>query len=194
MAKAKSKTKAQQDQEDQDLAPVWPDPPVESLGGTAKTISGGHYLKELARLEKAATKNKATDADRSKAKTARIGLKPYFDQIAVLELELAPSEQIKTKLSAARVMFRSLTNTFVDEMKKRCAEFSADEKQALVLELFSQDLQAGLNGAIRDKGQDLVRLVENLWDKYHVPLVSIKSVRDNAGYNLDNILNILGYS
>jgi len=51
MAKAKSKTKAQQDQEDQDLAPVWPDPPVESLGGTAKTISGGHYLKELARLQ-----------------------------------------------------------------------------------------------------------------------------------------------
>ena len=51
MAKVKSKTKAQQDQEDQDLAPVWPDPPVESLGGTAKTISGGHYLKELARLQ-----------------------------------------------------------------------------------------------------------------------------------------------
>ena len=51
MTKAKSKTKAQQDQEDQDLAPVWPDPPVESIGGTAKTISGGHYLKELARLQ-----------------------------------------------------------------------------------------------------------------------------------------------
>jgi polyphosphate kinase 2 len=48
---AKAKTKAQQDQEDQDLAPVWPDPPVESIGGTAKTISGGHYLKELARLQ-----------------------------------------------------------------------------------------------------------------------------------------------
>jgi len=51
MAKTKTKTKAQQDQEDQDLAPVWPDPPVESLGGTARTISGGHYLKELARLQ-----------------------------------------------------------------------------------------------------------------------------------------------
>jgi polyphosphate kinase 2 len=48
---AKTKSKAQQDQEDQDLAPVWPDPPVESLGGTARTISGGHYLKELARLQ-----------------------------------------------------------------------------------------------------------------------------------------------
>ena len=51
MPKVKSKTKAQQDQEDQDLAPVWPDPPVESIGGTARTISGGHYLKELARLQ-----------------------------------------------------------------------------------------------------------------------------------------------
>jgi len=51
MPKAKSKTKAQQDQEDQDLAPVWPDPPAESLGGTARTISSGRYLKELARLQ-----------------------------------------------------------------------------------------------------------------------------------------------
>jgi polyphosphate kinase 2 len=49
--KAKSKAQQDQDQQDEELAPVWPDPPSESIGTTAKTISGGHYLKELARLQ-----------------------------------------------------------------------------------------------------------------------------------------------
>ena len=48
---AKARTKAQQGREDEELAPVWPDPPSESTGATAKTISGSHYLKELARLQ-----------------------------------------------------------------------------------------------------------------------------------------------
>ena len=50
-SKPKAKSRAQQDREDQDLAPVWPDPPSESIGTTAKSISGSHYLKELARLQ-----------------------------------------------------------------------------------------------------------------------------------------------
>ena len=50
-ANTKAKTKAQQGQEDVELSPVWPDPPSESSGATARTISGGHYLKELARLQ-----------------------------------------------------------------------------------------------------------------------------------------------
>jgi len=48
---AKAKTKAEQGQEDVELSPVWPDPPSESTGATSRTISGSHYLKELARLQ-----------------------------------------------------------------------------------------------------------------------------------------------
>jgi polyphosphate kinase 2 len=46
---AKSKTK--QHREDVELAPVWPDPPVESLGETARTIGGKVYREELAKLQ-----------------------------------------------------------------------------------------------------------------------------------------------
>jgi polyphosphate kinase 2 len=46
---AKSKTRGSQ--QDVDLAPVWPDPPVESIGGTARTIPGKVYREELARLQ-----------------------------------------------------------------------------------------------------------------------------------------------
>ena len=61
-----------------------------------------------------------------------------------------------------------------------------DEKQALVLELFAQDLQSGLDGAVRDKQQELVRFNENLWDK--VSLNAIKAIRLDSDERLNQIL------
>ena len=46
-----AKSKAKRDQQDVDLAPVWPDPPVESAGATARTIPGKRYRTELAKLQ-----------------------------------------------------------------------------------------------------------------------------------------------
>jgi len=46
-----AKTRTGRAQQDVDLAPVWPDPPVESVGGTARTIPGRTYREELARLQ-----------------------------------------------------------------------------------------------------------------------------------------------
>jgi polyphosphate kinase 2 len=48
---AKAKSRAAQHQQDVDLAPVWPDPPVESRGGKARTIPGKVYREELAKLQ-----------------------------------------------------------------------------------------------------------------------------------------------
>ena len=46
-----AKSKAEQHRQDVELAPVWPDPPVESVGMTARTISGKDYRTELAKLQ-----------------------------------------------------------------------------------------------------------------------------------------------
>lgn len=46
-----AKSKAVQDRQDIDLAPIWPDPPVESIGTTARSIPGARYREELARLQ-----------------------------------------------------------------------------------------------------------------------------------------------
>jgi polyphosphate kinase 2 len=45
-----AKSKSAQRHQDVDLATVWPDPPVETLGGKARTIPGKAYRDELARL------------------------------------------------------------------------------------------------------------------------------------------------
>ncbi len=151
-------------------------------------------LKMLTRLENAAKKKKATDADHKNAEAARLALKPYFDQMVELESELAPYEQIKSDLAGARATFRTLTNTFVDELKTRCSELSEDEKQALVLELFLQDLHAGLDNAIMDRQQELVRFVGNLWDKYTASLTALVEGRERLTSQLQNALQELGYA
>ena len=114
-------------------------------------------LKELARLERAAARARATDADRQAAAEAKAALQPVFDRLASIETELAPYECIKEQLAEARARYRELTDAFVDELKTRCAIMSEDEKRALVLELFAQDVQAGLDAAVGEKRQELVR-------------------------------------
>ena len=46
-----AKSKQKQHEQDVDLAPVWADPPVESIGGKARTIPGKVYREELAKLQ-----------------------------------------------------------------------------------------------------------------------------------------------
>ena len=46
-----AKSKSAHHERDVDLAPVWPDPPVETPGPSARTISGKVYREELAKLQ-----------------------------------------------------------------------------------------------------------------------------------------------
>ncbi len=151
-------------------------------------------LKELAKLEKIAAKLKATDADRRTACAAKAALKPVLDQIATLEATLAPYEKIKTDLAAARTRFRKLTDEFVSELKNRSGFMGDDRKRVLVLELFAQDVQAGLDAAVSEKRQTLTRFLESLWDKYRVTFNSLTSSRSNVVAKLAIALDQLGYN
>ena len=150
-------------------------------------------LKELAKLERAAAKARATDADRRAAAEAKAALQPVLDRLASIEAELAPYEQIKAQLAEARARYRELTDAFVDELKSRCAGMSEDEKRALVLELFAQDVQAGLDAAVGEKRQELVRFVEGLWDKYRVTLKELRLERSDIELRLTSLIEGLGY-
>jgi type I restriction enzyme M protein len=151
-------------------------------------------LKELAKTEKAAVKLKATDADRRAACAAKAALQPPLDQIAALEATLAPYEKIKTDLAAARARFRKLTDAFVSELKNRCGFMGDDRKRVLVLELFAQDVQLGLDAAVSEKRQELVQFVEGLWDKYAFPLGDIIVRREQLMSHLNCSLKELGYA
>jgi type I restriction enzyme M protein len=114
-------------------------------------------------------------ADRRAAAEARAALQPVFDRLASIETELTPYECIKEQLAEARARYRELTGAFVDELKTRCAIMGEDEKRALVLELFAQDVQVGLDTAVGEKRQELALFIGDLWDKYCVTLINLYS-------------------
>lgn len=116
-----------------------------------------------------------------------------LDRLVSIETELAPYECIKTKLVEARARYRELTDAFVDELKPRCAVMSEDEKRAIVLKLFAQDVQVGLDAAMSEKRQELVRFVECLWDKYRVTLTDLRSERRSVEKQLEQFMEMLAY-
>ena len=121
-------------------------------------------------------------------------LQPVLDQLAALEAALVPYEQIKEQLAEARARYRSLTDEFVNERKSRCGAMNDDQKRALVLELFAQDVQAGLDAAVAEKRQELTRFIEGLWDKYRVTLAQLRAERTGIETSLSEFLNKLSYA
>ena len=114
-------------------------------------------LKSLAKLEKAAPRARAGLFDGQDAvAAARARLQPVLERLVAIEAELAPYEAIKKQLAEARARYRELTAAFVDVLKARCDDLRDDEKCALVLELFAQNVQAGLDVAVNEKRQELV--------------------------------------
>lgn len=151
-------------------------------------------IKTLKKLQKAAAKRGATDHDRRAYVAAEAGLKAIFDQVDRLGIELQPYEQIKTDLAAARNTYRELVARFVAELRSRCEALSPDEKQVLVMELFEQDLRERLDTAARAKRQSLVRVIENIWDKYARPLTVMQISRENLQKVLTQSFKELGYA
>src|SRR5262245_19033003 len=151
-------------------------------------------LREFTRLERAAVRARATDADRQAAVEAKAALQPVFDHLASIEIELAPYECIKEQLGEARARYRKLTDAFVDELKSRCAIMNEDENRALVLELLSQDVQASLDVAVGEKRQELMQFVESLLDKYRISLGELQRGRSLIQQSVSQMLERLRYA
>jgi type I restriction enzyme M protein len=117
-----------------------------------------------------------------------------LDELAALEAALKPYEEIKQQLAEARARYRTLTDEFVSELKSRCGVMNDDQKRALVLELLAQDVQAGLDAAVAEKRQELVRFMEGLWDKYRVTLADLRDQRTRAEASLGEFLKALNYA
>jgi type I restriction enzyme M protein len=150
-------------------------------------------LKELKKLERAAAKARASDADQQSLAEAQARLRPILDQLAVIEETLAPYEKLKEQLTAARDHYRKLVGNFLDELKVRCEAKSQSEKQALVLELMAQDVLSGLDATLVARRQEFIRFVENLWDKYRARLDDLQHEREEARAKLLGYLGRLGY-
>ena len=151
-------------------------------------------LRELGKLQTAASRVRATAADREALAEATVRLQPVLDELAELEAALAPHEQMKTDLSAARARYRELVGSFLVELRLRCGGMPVEEQQALVLRLLAEDAEAGLLAAVAGRRQEVVGFVERLWDKYRVALDTLTRGRTDLDERLAGHLGRLGYA
>jgi type I restriction enzyme M protein len=153
-------------------------------------------LEETLRQNQAALKAAQQESEQL---TARLGdietsCQPERDRISAIEAELQPYEKIKEQLAEARARFRTLTDEFVNELKSRCGAMNDSQKRTLVLELFAQDVQAGLDAVVAEQRQELVRFIEGLWDKYRVTLGTLRGERSGIEEKLRVAFQTLGYA
>lgn len=172
-------------------------------------LENWNYAKDLERqarefraaLRPAGRRGRATRSNARSAPSARsvesgagVPLEELSERLALVEAALAPYEAIKTGLADARTRYRELTGAFVQELKHRCAALNDREQRTLVLELLAQDLQTGLDAAITEKRQEVVRSVEGVWAKYRVTLNNLSNARTSTEHALATVLTELGYT
>jgi type I restriction enzyme M protein len=150
-------------------------------------------LKELKKLETAASRARATVEVKYSATSARAALQPVLDQLAAFEATLAPYVHSKSELIGARVRYRELISAFIEELRTRCSALTDAAQRALVLKLFADGLQAGLNTSVAEKRLLVVRCIDGLWEKYRVPLAALALTRKATEHTVDAHLRALGY-
>jgi len=168
---------------------------AKDLDRQARELKSEHKstIKKLAKLDKAVAKASATSTDRRAAALTKATLQGVLDELARLEAASAPYAQIKEQLAEARSLYRKLTAEFVNELKSRCGALNDDEKQTLVLELFAEDAQSGLNSAMAERRQALVQFIEAIWDKYRVAFSRMRERQATVQSQLLEYLNMLAY-
>ncbi|MCH8913151.1 MAG: SAM-dependent DNA methyltransferase, partial [Planctomycetes bacterium] len=177
---------------------------IKQLGGTGpKSIARAKKKGEPTAVLEAELKKQTDAAAAAQAEASGLetqisdieaSVDPQRSEIERIDRELAPYKRIKDNLSTARATYRELTAKFVAELKTRCDSMDGDPKQALVMELFAQDIASGLDDAISAKRRMLVRLIESLWDKYAVTMVEIQEDREELQKTLAGTLEELGYA
>ena len=150
-------------------------------------------LKELGKLERLASKVRATDGNRNAAIEARARMQAVLDDLAYLDVALRPYQQIKQDLSEARGRYRDLTNMFANELRNRCTRFDPDQARSLVLQLFARDLQLSLGAAVAETRHELIQFIEKLWDKYAISVRLLTEMRDSVALRFSIVLEELGY-
>lgn len=150
-------------------------------------------FKDLAKSEKAAAKKGASEETTELAASLRATLEPVRLEIESLEEDLAPYEGVKTQLAEARARFRALIKQFVGELKARCAAMPDEEKQSVVLELFAQDLQSGLESSVSDNRQNLSQFLEVVQSKYATTLNALQRANVVVNRSLQDNIRELGY-
>jgi len=84
-----------------------------------------------------------------------------------------------------------------DEREKKVlikrTQLTESEAKDLILTRFYEVIDGQLNKYLNNEKKTLIKIFENLWDKYKISLGAIRQERDKEIRKLDEFLKTLGY-
>ena len=107
-----------------------------------------------------------------------------------LTLEIEDKEKELKKL---RKKLKDKEQELEEKTKRKRELLSKEETKELLLDKFYNLINEQLTRYLNTEKKEIIKIFENLWDKYKVPLLELKEERDREAKKLDEFLEKLGY-
>jgi type I restriction enzyme M protein len=88
---------------------------------------------------------------------------------------------------------KDIENELEDRINRRIESLTEEETRELLLEKFYEAIKGQLYRYLNVEKKELIKIFENLWDKYKVSLLELRRARDEEVEKLDEFLMKLGY-
>ncbi|MFU2158428.1 type I restriction-modification system subunit M [Caldisericum sp. AR60] len=174
---------------------------IEDLEGALSEIEGD--LNEI--LDEVEDWDEEEQGDKTANKVKEF-LKDIIKDLSKQNNEISKKEAIKLsnlleKIEQKEKEIKKLRKAISDkekEVEKKTDEkielLTEEEVKELLLEKFFELIQNQLEKYLNDEKKELIKIFENLWDKYKVSLSKLRNDRDEEVKKLDEFLKRLGYS
>ncbi|WP_041082638.1 type I restriction-modification system subunit M [Thermotoga profunda] len=108
--------------------------------------------------------------------------------------DLIKNIELKTKkLKDLNKNLKIKKDRLEENIKRKREEFTEEETKNLLMEKVYEAIKQHLEKYLNAEKKELIRVFENLWDKYKISLKELKEERDKEIRKLEEFLNKLGY-
>jgi type I restriction enzyme M protein len=134
------------------------------------------------------TKTLEAELDRLQAR-----VRPVQEELAAIEQRLAPYEELKRQLAGKRRELKALSKALLDRLDEARQTLSGDDCRELVVDLARADLEHLIRQYTEEHLQQVLEVLDLLWDKYADGYDAIQGRRDAAAATLAKFVEELGY-
>jgi len=113
------------------------------------------------------------------------------DEIAQRDADV---KRLRKELTGARKEVAVLKKQMAEKLVAERRTLSLEAVQVLALDILREELEETLETYIAQHRQQVISVVENLWDKYQVPMENLEAERRKTEQRLAGYLKDLGYS
>jgi DNA repair exonuclease SbcCD ATPase subunit len=121
-------------------------------------------------------------------------LKPFDERIAALTAQIERHEELAAELRECNADIRAIERRKDDLVATAREKISPREAKGLILARWYRTLASTISAYVEAHLRSAIAAIENLHDKYTVPLGALLASRAESTAKLDGFLKELGYS